>query len=206
MSMLNFLVGGVTGVFLADVPADLYAQDTFFVVAHLHYVIMGGMVFAWLAGSYYWFPKLTGRRYHEGLAKVGAWATFIGFNLTFLPMFSMGLEGMNRRVGSYLPYLQDENVLISIAGFLLGASLFVHLGNFVWSWVRGPAAAANPWRGKTLEWQTSSPPPRENFASEPVVSGDFYGYGKAGPEPALLALPGVAERSPEPVVSPGGSE
>lgn len=205
MSMLNFLVGGVTGVFLADVPADLYAQDTFFVVAHFHYVIMGGMVFAWLAGSYYWFPKLTGRRYHEGLAKAGAWATFAGFNLTFLAMFWVGLDGMNRRVGSYLPYLESTNVFISIAGFLLGGSLFIHLVNFAWSWLRGPAAGANPWRGKTLEWQTSSPPPRENFASEPVVSGDFYGYGKAGPEPALLPLPGASGRPPEPVAGPGGS-
>ena len=199
-SMLNFLVGGVTGVFLADVPADLQAQDTFFVVAHFHYVIVGGMVFAWLAGMYYWFPKFTGRRYHEGWAKAGAWLTFAGFNLTFLPMFLVGLNGMNRRIGVYLPYLESENFWISVAGFVLGASFLVHVVNLSWSCAFGPVAEADPWRGKTLEWQTSSPPPRVNFAQEPIVSEDFYAYGHAGPEPEAVPLPGIPrEHRAEPV-------
>ena len=191
MSMLNFLVGGVTGVFLADVAADLYAQDTYFVVAHFHYVIVGGMVFAWLAAMYYWFPKYTGRMYQEGLAKAASWLTFAGFNLTFFVMFFLGLDGMNRRIGIYLPYLQGMNVFASVAGFVLGASFVLHLANLAWSWARGPAAVANPWQGKTLEWQTTSPPPHRNFDTQPVVVSDFYGYGEAGPEPAMLPLPGA---------------
>ncbi len=206
LSMLGFLVGGLTGVFLADVPADLFLQDTYFVVAHFHYVIVGGMVFAWLAGLYYWFPKLTGRMYDERWAKVGAWLTFAGFNLTFFPMFLLGVDGMNRRVGSYLPYLQGTNLFASVAGFVLGISFLVHLATLARAWASGPAAEANPWGGKTLEWRTSSPPPHRNFETEPVVVGDFYGYGEAGPEPELLPVPGLAPRLREPVPSPGAGE
>ena len=202
MSALNFLIGGLTGVFLADVPADLFAQDTYYVVAHFHYVILGGMVFAWIAGLYYWFPKYTGRMYSERWAKIGAWLTFAGFNLAFFPMFLVGLDGMNRRVASYPSYLEGMNVFISIAGFLLGLSFVIHVANLAYSWVRGPAAEANPWHGKTLEWQTTSPPPHENFATEPVVTADFYGYGDAGPEPDLVPVPGARRRRPVPAGRP----
>jgi cytochrome c oxidase subunit 1 len=198
-SMLNFLLGGVSGVFLADVPADFYAQDTYFVVAHFHYTILGGMVFAWLAGLYYWFPKYAGRMYHEGWGKAASWLTLVAFNTTFGVMFFLGLNGMNRRVASYLPYLQPLNVAASIAGFVLGVSFLIHALNLVVCWARGRRAEANPWRGKTLEWETSSPPPRENFQVEPLVLADFYGYGEPGPEPKVVPLPGARPRRLEPL-------
>jgi cytochrome c oxidase subunit 1 len=213
-SMLNFLLGGVSGVFLADVPADFYAQDTYFVVAHFHYTILGGMVFAWLAGLYYWFPKYTGRMYHEGWGKAASWLTLVAFNATFGVMFFLGLDGMNRRVASYLPYLQPLNLAASIAGFALGVGFLIHALNLVISWARGRRAEANPWRGKTLEWETSSPPPRENFEVEPLVLADFYGYGETGPEPEVVPLPGARPRRLEPLPPvrggagepPGGGE
>ncbi len=198
-SMLNFLVGGASGIFLADVPSDLQLTDTFFVVAHFHYTIVGGMIFAWLAGLHYWFPKFSGRMYDERWARISAWWLLVAFNLTFLPMFLSGIEGMNRRVASYLPYLQDLNVLTSIGGFLFGIGLLIPLANLAWSWRFGPRAAADPWAGKTLEWRTSSPPPRENFPSEPVVTADFYGYGRVEPEPPLFTVP-----TPEPGPGAGG--
>lgn len=188
MSMVNFLVGGITGVFLADVPLNFQLHDTYFVVAHFHYTIIGGMIFAWFAGLFYWFPKYAGRMYNEFWGKVFAWLCFISFNLTFFTMYLVGIQGMNRRIAVYLPYLQGLNQWISIWAFLLGASFFIALINLLYSWVRGPAAAVNPWGGKTLEWQTSSPPPRENFEKEPVVTSDFYTYGKVEPEPVLFEV------------------
>jgi len=188
-SMLNFLVGGATGIFLADVPSDLQLTDTFFVVGHFHYTIVGGMIFAWLAGLHYWFPKFSGRMYSERWGRISAWWLLISFNLTFLPMFVSGIEGMNRRVASYLPYLADLNVITSIGGFLFGIGFVIPLVNLAWSWRFGPRAAADPWAGRTLEWRTSSPPPRENFHPEPVVTSDFYGYGTVEPEPPLFGRP-----------------
>lgn len=185
-SMFNFLVGGATGIFLADVPSDLQLHDTFFVVGHFHYTIVGGMIFAWLAGMSYWFPKFTGRMYNEFWGKVNAWWMLVFFNLTFWPMFVAGLEGMNRRVAEYLPYLQPLNAFISVNAFLFGAGFLIPLANCVVSWARGPRAAPNPWGGKTLEWQTSSPPPHGNFAVLPVVASDFYTYGRVEPEPDLF--------------------
>ena len=178
MSMVNFLMGGTTGIFLADVPSDLMLQDTYFVVAHFHYTIIGGMVFTWLAGLYYWFPKFAGKMYDESLAKLAAWWVFIAFNLTFFPMHIAGIEGMNRRIAEYLPYLEGINTWISVWAFLLGVGFFLHLVNLVYSWIWGEKAPANPWGGKTLEWQTSSPPPHHNFEVTPVVRGSFYRYGE----------------------------
>jgi cytochrome c oxidase subunit 1 len=175
--LFNFLFGGITGVFLADVPVDVQLQDTYFVVAHFHYVIVGGGIFALFAAIYYWFPKMTGRQMNETLGKVHFWWMFIGFNLTFLPMFWLGINGMNRRVADYIPELGGTNRVVSLAGFLLGASFIVFLYNWIHSWLRGPRAVANPWGATTLEWQISSPPPHENFAEIPVITGDPYGYG-----------------------------
>jgi cytochrome c oxidase subunit 1 len=180
--LFNFLIGGLTGVFLADVPVDIQLQDTYFVVGHLHYVILGGGIFGLFAAIYYWFPKMTGRMYSERLGRIHFWWMFLGFNLTFLPMFILGLSGMNRRIAEYLPELESTNRIVSIAGFFLGASFVVFLWNYIRSWARGPVAEANPWRIRTLEWQTSSPPPHENFDGEPVIIGDPYGYGGEGPE------------------------
>jgi cytochrome c oxidase subunit 1 len=178
--VFNFLIGGVTGIFLADVPTDINLQDNYFVVAHFHYTIMGGAIFAIMAGLYYWFPKVTGRMYSETLGKVHFWWMFVAYNLTFLPMFWVGLQGMARRVADYPPELAGINLFISLASFLLALSFLVLVYNMVRSWVRGPVASANPWRARTLEWQTTSPPPLENFPVPPVVTGSPYDYGVPG--------------------------
>lgn len=191
MSIFNFVLGGVSGTFLADVPANFYEHDTFFVVSHFHYTIVGGMVFAWLAGMYYWLPKMSGRMYSERWAQAAAWVTFVGFNGAFLLMFLVGLNGMNRRVAGYPDYLGDTNLAISVFAWILGLGFLMHLVIIVWSWARGRRAGPNPWGGRTLEWQTSSPPPQESFEQIPEVTEDFYGYGRAGPEPDMLRLPGA---------------
>jgi cytochrome c oxidase subunit 1 len=178
MSVLNFLIGGFTGVFLADVPADFQLHNTYFVVAHFHYTIVGGMVFAWLGATYYWFPKFSGHMYNETIGKLSAWVIFVAYNATFLAMFVSGFEGMNRRVAVYPSYLHGTNEWTSVWAFVLGLGFFVAFLNIVISWFQGAPAGDNPWGGTTLEWQTSSPPPHENFHKEPVVSKDFYLYGQ----------------------------
>lgn len=178
MSVLfNFLIGGITGIFLADTATDLQLHDTYFVVAHFHYTIVGGEVFGLFAGIYYWFPKMTGRMYNERLGKIHFWWMFVGFQLVFLPMFWLGYNGMNRRIADYLPELGPVNMFVSLAAFALGASFLVFVYNMVYSWVRGPQAAANPWGARTLEWQTSSPPYEHNFHHAPQVTGHPYDYG-----------------------------
>lgn len=175
--IFNFLFGGITGVFLADVPVDIQLQDTYFVVAHFHYVILGGGIFGLFAAIYYWFPKMTGRAMSELLGKVHFWWMMIGFNLTFMPMFWLGMNGMNRRIADYIPSLGGTNRLITMAGYFLGLSFVIFLWNFIYSWWRGEVVGPNPWEATTLEWQTSSPPPHENFDVPPVIVGDPYGYG-----------------------------
>lgn len=185
-SMFNFTIGGLTGFFLADVPANLTLHNTFFVVAHFHFTLLGGMIFAWLGAMYYWLPKYSGRMYNEKWGIIGAFATWVFFNATFLQMFAVGLHGMNRWVGQYPKYLMDQNIGVSIAAFLLGISFVVALWNVAYSWVKGEKAPENPWQAKTLEWQTSSPPPANNFIDIPQVKDGFYGYGDAGPEIPLF--------------------
>ncbi len=191
--LFNFLIGGITGIFLADVPTDIQLQDTYFVVAHFHYTIMGGEVFAIFAALYYWFPKITGRMYNERLGKLHFWWMLVAYNLTFLPMFWSGLYGMNRRVADYSPDLAGLNLFTSIAAFILGASFLVMVFNLVYSWVRGPRAEPNPWKARTLEWQTSSPPPVENFPKEPLVVGGPYDYGVPGSVHAVVGVAGAQE-------------
>ncbi len=186
--VFNFLIGGITGIFLADVPTDINLSDTYFVVAHFHYTIIGGEIFALFAGIYYWFPKMSGRMYNEKLGQLHFWTMFIGFNATFIPMFWTGLHGMNRRIATYQPDLQGINVVISIMAFCLGASFIVFVVNMLYSIVWGPKAAADPWHARTLEWQVSSPPPLENFPAIPVVSGYPYDYGVRG-APAHAVIP-----------------
>ncbi len=181
-----FVLGGLSGIFLASVPIDIAASDTYFVVAHIHYVLFGGSVFTIFAGVYYWFPKMTGRMYDERLGKLHFWLTFIGFNGTFFPMHWVGLQGMPRRVADYAEVFGNWNLVISAFSFLLGASTIVFFYNIIISWTRGEPAESNPWRALTLEWQVSSPPPIFNFDEIPQVVGGPYEYGVPGARHAVL--------------------
>ncbi len=181
-----FVLGGLSGIFLASVPIDIAASDTYFIVAHIHYVLFGGSVFTIFAGVYYWFPKMTGRMYSERLGKLHFWLTFIGFNGTFFPMHWVGLQGMPRRVSDYAEQFGNWNMLISLFSFLLGASTIIFFYNMIQSWHRGPIAPGNPWRAMTLEWQVSSPPPVFNFDEIPQVVAGPYEYGVPGARHAVL--------------------
>ena len=176
-----FLIGGITGVFLADVPTDITLSDTYFVVAHFHYTIVGGTIFGLFAGTYYWFPKITGRMYDERLGRLHFWWFTIAFNATFLPMFWLGIEGMRRRVADYPPEFGTVNLFISLAAFNIALSVAVFVFNMARSWARGERAAANPWRALSLEWQVSSPPPIDNFETIPTVTAPPYEYGGGHP-------------------------
>ena len=182
-----FMIGGLSGIYLATVPIDIEANQTYYIVAHIHYVLYGGSVFTIFAGIYYWFPKMTGRMYNERLGQLHFWLTFIGFNLTFFPMHYLGLHGMPRRVADYAPGFGGLNEFISIASFGLGASTLIFLYNMIWSWTHGPIAPANPWRAMTLEWQVSSPPPTFNFDEVPQVVGGPYEYGVPGARHAIFS-------------------
>lgn len=193
--IFNFAIGGLTGIFNADVPTDLNLHDTYWLIGHFHYTIVGGEIFAFMAGIYYWFPKITGRMWNAGLGKLHFWIMFIGFNLVFTPMMLVGMYGMNRHVAAYSPELQPINQFISYAAFFLGTGFIFFVINMVMSLVRGPKAAANPWQLRTLEWQTSSPPPEHNFPHIPQVVGNPYDYGvKDSPVHAIIS--GAAAPSP----------
>jgi heme/copper-type cytochrome/quinol oxidase subunit 1 len=167
-----FVIGGLTGVMVASVPIDTQVHDTYFVVAHFHYVLIGGAVFPLLAAIYYWFPKVTGRMLHEPLGHVHFWIAFIGFNLAFFPMHILGLQGMPRRVYTYTPEMPwaSLNMLSTIGALIFGASFLLLLANMIISARRGRIAGDNPWDAPTLEWATSSPPPPQNFTLMPAVS------------------------------------
>jgi cytochrome c oxidase subunit 1 len=181
-----FVIGGLSGVYLGAVPIDIHVSDTYFIVAHIHYVLLGGSLFTIMAGIYYWFPKMTGRMYNERLGKVHFWLTFVAFNATFFPMHWLGTQGMQRRVADYSDRFANLNFFISVSSFVLGASFIIFLYNMVWSWARGTPAPANPWRALTLEWQVSSPPPIFNFDEIPQVVGSPYEYGVPGAPHAVL--------------------
>jgi cytochrome c oxidase subunit 1 len=195
--LLNFTIGGITGIYLADVATDIHLQDTYFVVAHFHYTIVGGEIFAMFAGLYYWFPKITGRMYREGLGKLHAVWMFLGFGLTFIPLFMAGVNGMNRRINEYLSNVETANTIASFSAFFLGAGFLVFVGNMLFSAFRGREAGPNPWGATTLEWTTSSPPPAHDFDDLPHDVGDPYPYGG----PSRAGVP-----APEPVAGGGGGE
>jgi cytochrome c oxidase subunit 1 len=175
-----FTCGGISGVMLAMIPLTIHVSDTYFIVAHIHYVLFGGSLFTIFAGVYYWFPKMTGRMYDERLGRLHFWLTFVFFNLTFAPMHIIGVQGMPRRVYDYADKFATWNLVISLCAFVLGLSTLIFAYNMVASWRGGPRAAANPWRALTLEWQVSSPPPIFNFDAIPTVVGGPYEYGVPG--------------------------
>jgi cytochrome c oxidase subunit 1 len=180
----NFLIGGISGVFLSDVPADTTEHGTFFVMAHFHYTIMGGLIFAFMGGLYYWLPKMMGIRLNRRLGKIQFWTMFIFFNSTFLPLFAVGMDGQPRRVYTYAASLTTLNDWVSISSFLLGGSILIFVVNFVYSTViaRVPEVG-NPWRSRGLEWQVSSPPGPGNFDHVPVVLSGPYEYGSLDASP-----------------------
>ncbi len=190
----NFLIGGISGVFLSDVPADTTAHGSFFVMAHFHYTIMGGLIFAFMAGIYYWLPKMMGIKLNQTIGKIHFWTMFVFFNSTFLPLFAVGRARQPRRVFEYALNLQTLNEWVSISAFLLGGSILIFVINFIWSTVIvREREEGNPWQSRGLEWQIASPPPPGNFARIPVVLSGPYEYGTPG------ALP-VADLNPPPGV------
>ena len=175
------VVGGITGVYLSDVPVDQYMHGSMFVVAHFHYMLMGAGLFAAIGATAYWFPKMTGRMLDERLGSIGFWTAFFGFQLTFMSMFVAGLQGMPRRVLQFDNAFNMSNWLSTIGAYIIGIGLLIFLYAIITSWRGGKIASSNPWGGKTLEWQTETPVPLENFPVLPVVTGDPYDYGVPDP-------------------------
>jgi cytochrome c oxidase subunit 1 len=174
----NFMIGGVTGIFLSDVPADNELHGALFVTAHFHYTLLGGAMIGAMGGLVYWFPKMTGRMLNERVGKVAFYTVMIGFNVTFMAMFYNGLAGMPRRVADYQPQFAVGNLISTLGAYVIGIGMLTFLYAIVSSWRSGKPAGPNPWHAKTLEWYVPSPPPLENFEVLPVVTGDAYGYGE----------------------------
>jgi cytochrome c oxidase subunit 1 len=171
-----FTIGGLTGLFLASIGLDVHVHDTYFVVAHFHYIMVGGALLGYLGGMHFWWPKITGRLYPEAAARVAAVLVFIGFNLTFFPQFILGYLGMPRRYHVYPEEFQVLNVMSTAGASILGLAYLLPMTYFLWSLRYGKLAPANPWRATGLEWQTPSPPPPENFDRTPIVTEDAYAY------------------------------
>src|SRR3954451_15218490 len=201
-----FTLGGISGVMLAMVPLTIHVSDTYFIVAHIHYVLFGGSLFTIYAGVYYWFPKMTGRMVDDTLGRMHFRLTLIFFNFPFAPMPLIGVEGMPRRVADYPEQFAGWNLFISLSSFVLGLSTLVFLYNIVASWRGGPRAVANPWRALTLEWQVSSPPPIFNFDSVPTVVGGPYEYGVPNAVHGIFQPAGREARPPTPVAASRGGE
>jgi cytochrome c oxidase subunit 1 len=173
-----FTIGGLTGLFVAAVGVDIHVHDTYFVVAHFHYIMVGGAIMGYLGGLHFWWPKISGRLYPEMWARVAAVIVFVGFNLTFFPQFILGYLGMPRRYHSYTEEFQVLNVMSSAGASILGVGYLLPMLYFAWSMRYGAAAPANPWGAHGLEWETPSPPVTENFPVQPVVHDEAYDYAK----------------------------
>ena len=173
-----FTMGGLTGLFLASLATDVHLNGTYFIVAHFHYIMVGGAVMAYLGGIHFWWPKITGKLYPDGWARLAAAIIFVGFNLTFFPQFVLGYLGMPRRYAVYPPEFQVLNVMSSAGASILAVGYLIPLIYLTWSIRYGPAASANPWGAKGLEWETPSPPPTENFEEIPIVTEEAYAYAE----------------------------
>jgi cytochrome c oxidase subunit 1 len=180
-----FTLGGMTGLFLAALGIDVHVTDTYFVIAHFHYIMVGGMVTGFLGGLHYWWPKITGRMYPERLGQLAALVMYIGFNLTFFPMYWMGWLGMPRRYASYPPDFQLYHIMSSAGASILGIGYLMPCIYLTWSLRHGKKAPANPWRATGLEWLTTSPPPKHNFKRPPIVTRPPYDYYPAIEEEVL---------------------
>ena len=174
-----FTVGGMTGLFLASLGVNVHVTDTYFIVAHFHYIMVGGAMFGYLGGLHYWWPKISGRRYPDGWGRLSALLIFVGFNLTFFPQFLAGYLGMPRRYHAYPPEFQIFNVLSTAGASILAVGYLIPAMYLIWSMRYGPRAEANPWDLPGLEWQTASPPPTENFETSPIVTWDAYEFAPA---------------------------
>lgn len=174
--MFLFAIGGVTGIMLAVLPIDVHFHDTYFVVAHFHYVMVGGTLMAIMGGYYYWFPKMFGKMYNEATARLSFVFIFIGFNVTFFPQFILGAMGMPRRYFDYIPAYETLNKISTVGSWLIGIGFLIGLYTIIQGLMKGEKAPINPWGSKTLEWTTTSPPPHDNFAVEPIVTAGPYEY------------------------------
>jgi cytochrome c oxidase subunit 1 len=174
--VLLFTIGGLTGLMVATLGLDVQLHDTYFVIAHFHYIMVGGTVSAFFGGLHYWWPKITGRLYPEMWARAAALLTFVGFNLTFFPQFILGYLGMPRRYYTYAPEWEPWNLLSSAGASILAAAYLLPLFYLGWSLLYAARAGNNPWRATGLEWLTASPPPQYNFARTPVVTTEPYAY------------------------------
>jgi cytochrome c oxidase subunit 1 len=171
---------------LATLGIDAHVHDTYFIIAHFHYIMVGGAIMGYLGGLHFWWPKITGRMYPVFWSKLSALVIFIGFNVTFFPQFILGYLGMPRRYHSYPPEFQVLNVMSSAGATVLGLGYLMPLVYFIWSMRYGPKAPSNPWNATGLEWQTTSPPPVLNFATPPVVTAPPYTYPPRMPSPEVV--------------------
>jgi cytochrome c oxidase subunit 1 len=188
-----FVIGGLTGVFLASLATDVHLQDTYFVVAHFHYIMVGGAIFGYLGGLHYWWPKMTGRMYPEGIAKLAALIIFAGFNLTFFPQFVLGYLGMPRRYHWYPEEWQFLHVMSTSGVVLLALGYAIPLFYLLWSLRNGAIAGPNPWGATGLEWQTPSPPTTHNFEQTPVVTEEPYAYDNHRAQEAIASGAGTRQ-------------
>jgi cytochrome c oxidase subunit 1 len=177
-----FTMGGLTGLMLAALGVDVHVHDTYFIVAHFHFIMVGGTVMAYMGGLHFWWPKMTGRMYSEFLSKLAALIIFVGFVLTFLPQFVLGYAGMPRRYHTYPPEFQILNVMSSAGASILAVGYVLPLVYLFWSLYAGKEAGPNPWGATGLEWQTPSPPPTHNFDETPIVTHGPYEYSTGGTE------------------------
>jgi len=190
--LFNFTIGGLTGPPLATLATDIHLHDTYFVVSHFHYVMMGGTVFAFVGGIHHWWPKFTGKMYWEPGAIVASVLVFIGFNITFFTQFFLGTQGMPRRYATYVPEFQTLHQISTVGTWVLGLGFLIHLGVFLHSLVAGAKAPRNPWGGLTFEWETESPPVEHNFTHEPTIVHGPYDYDTTYPphcDPKDFPLP-----------------
>jgi cytochrome c oxidase subunit 1/cytochrome c oxidase subunit I+III len=204
--IVMFVIGGLTGIMFVAIPFDQQVTDTYFVVAHFHYIIFGAAVFPIFGGMYYWFPKVTGRMYFERPGQISFWIIFVGTNILFFPMHIVGLLGMPRRVYTYPGDMgwTSSNVIESIGGAITTIGILVLFANLVLSYRRGPLATADPWHGPTLEWSIPSPPPEYNFAVIPIVRSAYPNWDAAdrtADRQRLAAGEGVLDRGHEQIVS-----